>query len=371
MRAFYDENKAAIRKILFLVCFILLVFLFFRYLFAYVAPFVIGYLLSILLNPAAGFFERKCKIPRGVSALFLIVICILLISVLGTFVAGRIGREAESFSKNLPQYSEEAKRMLEGFSETVEDWFVNAPEGLRESFDKLMAGLGDSITTTLGSSVRAGSVGFVSRLPNAFMALILTIISTFFFIKDKRLIRSFMTEKAPEWLKGNLRMIRKELFGALGGYVKAQLIIMCVTTAIAVLGLSILQSPYALMMGLLISFIDAVPVFGSGFILWPWIVLELFAQRYPFAIGLGVIYGAIFLTRQFLEPKVLGQQIGLHPLLTLMSMYAGVRVFGVLGFLVGPVLVLVVKVVMRSEPPAKPQAEAVSGTEAEPQSEVE
>ena len=348
MREFYQENKAVIRKIVFLICFILFVYLFFQYLFAFVAPFVIGYVLSLLLNPAAGFFEHKCKIPRGVSSIFLIIICILFISVLGTFIVGRIAREGETLSKNLPQYSEEAKRQVDQISEHVESWLANAPEGLRTSFDKMMQGLGDSLATALGSSVRSGSVSFVSRLPNAFMTIVLTIVSTFFFIKDKRLIRKSVTEKTPEWLKRNLRMIRKELFGALGGYAKAQLIIMSATTTIAVLGLAILRSPYALLMGLLISLVDAIPVFGSGFILWPWIVLEMISGRYPFAIGLGVIYGAIFLTRQFLEPKVLGEQIGLHPLLTLASMYAGVRIFGVLGFIVGPVLLLVIKVIMRS-----------------------
>ena len=349
MRVFYERNETVIRKILFLVGFVLFVYIFLKYLFAYVAPFVFGYVISLILNPAVNFLKRRCKIPRGLSALILIVVCLVLILVLGTSLASRIGREVESFGQQLPERVEQAKTMIEDMRANVESLIEYVPEGFRESFDKMLVGLGESLTAMVGSSVRHGSMGLVTRLPNALMTLILTIISAFFFIKDKQLIHDVMMQKTPESLKRNLRLIRKGLFGALGGYVKAQLIIMSVTTSIALLGLVILQSPYALLMGLVIGFIDAIPVFGSGFILWPWIVLELLGKQYPTAIGLAIIYGSIFITRQMMEPKVLGQQIGLHPLLTLMSMYAGVRVFGVLGFLVGPVIVLVIKVVMQAE----------------------
>ena len=349
MRTFYQKNRTVIHKALFLAGFILLVYLFIKYLFAYVAPFALGFLVSLPLNKAAGFFERKAKIPRGLSALFLIVVCILLIAVLGTSVAARVGREAESFSNNLPQYAEDARRMLAEAQAGLDSLLDLVPAELQEPYDKVISDLFSSATSLIGSGVRAGSVGLVVRLPNIFMTIILTILSTFFFIKDKKLIAASVGSKMPKWLTMNLDIIRKGLFGALGGYVKAQAIIMSVTASIAVIGLAILRSPYALVMGLLISFIDAVPVFGSGFILWPWIAISLIMGDFPLAIGLAVIYGCIFVSRQFLEPKVLGQQIGLHPLLTLMSMYAGVRVFGVLGFLVGPVIVLVVKAIMKSD----------------------
>jgi len=351
MRAFYQKNKTVIHKALFLVGFVLLVYLFIKYLFAYVAPFVLGFLLSIPLNKAAGFFEKKAKIPRGLSALFLIVICILLIAVLGTSVAARIGREVESFSENLPQYAEDGKRMLAEVQKSVDTLLDLVPDELQGPYDKIVSDLFSSATSLLGSGVRAGGVGLVVRLPNIFMTIILTILSTFFFIKDKRLIASSVSAKMPKWLTKNLEIIRTGLFGAFGGYVKAQAIIMSITASIAVIGLAILRSPYALVMGLLISLVDALPVFGSGFILWPWILISLILGDYSFAIGAAVIYGLIFVTRQFLEPKVLGEQIGLHPLLTLMSMYAGVRIFNFLGFFVGPVIVLVVKAIMKTEIP--------------------
>jgi len=349
MRTFYEQNKPTIHKILFLVCFILGVYLFLQYLFAYVVPFVLGGLLALALIPATDFFEKKCKIPRGISALFLIIICILLISVLGTSLAARIGREMKSFSDHLPQYADDAMLVLSDWQVKINDLLEYLPNELRGPYDELLSSLFMSLTSLLGSGVRAGSVGLVVRLPNILMTIILTIISAFFFIKDKRLIRKTLTKSCPDWLRRNFLIIRTGLFGALGGYVRAQLIIMSATSVIAILGLAILRSPYAFVMGLLISLIDALPVFGGGFILWPWIVLSLIMGDYSLAIGLGILYGAVFLTRQFLEPKVLGKQIGLHPLLTLMSMYAGVRIFGVLGFMVGPVIVLVVKAVMTAE----------------------
>jgi len=349
MRDFYRRNKTVIHKILFLVCFILLIFFFVKFLFAYVAPFVFGYILSLLLNPATDFFEKKIKIPRGLSALFLIIICILLISVLGTSLASRIGREVESFSNNLPLYVEDSKVVLANIQDWLDELLDYVPDSLRQTYDDMLSELFKSVTSLLTTGLRVGAGGLVVRLPNIFMTIILTILSTFFFIKDKRLIRSSVFDKAPVWLKNNMNIIRSRLFGALGGYLKAQAIIMSATCTIAIVGLAILRSPYALMMGILISVIDALPVFGSGFVLWPWIVLSLIMGDFPFAIGLAIIYGCIFVTRQFLEPKVLGTQIGLHPLLTLMSMYAGVRIFNLFGFLIGPMVVLVIKAIMAAE----------------------
>ena len=356
MRTFYENHRVIIHKILFLIGFVLAVYLFLNHLFIYVSPFVFGWILSLILNPATGFLEKRCKIPRGISALLLIIICIFLIGVIGTSIASRIGREASSFSENFPKYVEDVRALLADTQSRIDGILEYVPDSVREAYNNALSQLMQSLAGFVGSGVGEGSVGLVKRLPGILMTILLTIISTFFFIKDKRVIHTALRSKTPDWLAKNLSLIRKRLLGALGGYVKAQLIIMSVTSAIAILGMTILRSPYALLLGLIISIVDALPVFGSGFILWPWIAVALLSGQYSLALGLGILYLTILLTRQFLEPKVLGQQIGLHPLLTLMSMYAGVRVFGLLGFLVGPVIVLVIKTIMTTDLAMQPTA---------------
>jgi len=128
---------------------------------------------------------------------------------------------------------------------------------------------------------------------------------------------------------------------------------MSITSCIIIIGLVIIQYPYALFVGLLTAVIDALPIFGSGLVLWPWAALNFIKGNYATGAGLLLIYGVVFITRQSLEPRILGSQIGIHPLLTLMSMYIGLKLFGFIGIILGPAIVIVIKAVYQSQSKAR------------------
>ena len=157
----------------------------------------------------------------------------------------------------------------------------------------------------------------------------------------------------PEWLKTSVRTIQKGFLAAIGGYARAQLTIMSVIAAISILGLTIMRHPYAVMMGLIVCLFDALPMIGTGLIFWPWAVASLISGNYAMAVGLFIINAICFLSRQLLEPKVLGQQIGLHPLLVLMGIYIGLKVFGVFGLFLGPVLLVIAKLIIKTNSESK------------------
>jgi sporulation integral membrane protein YtvI len=130
---------------------------------------------------------------------------------------------------------------------------------------------------------------------------------------------------------------------AIGGYIRAQCILMCIVSAICVTGLVILGNQYALLLGVLIAFVDALPVFGSGAFFWPWALYSIIVGNYKMAMGLAIINILVLITRQMLEPRIIGSQIGLHPVATLMSIFIGLKVFGLFGFIIGPIILVTIK----------------------------
>jgi sporulation integral membrane protein YtvI len=162
------------------------------------------------------------------------------------------------------------------------------------------------------------------------------------FIGKKKII-SFLKKQIPQNVQDVYSTIKSGILSALWGYIKAQLILMCITGACVIIGLSLLGYKYALLIGLITAVLDALPVIGPGFILWPWIAVCLLGGRYHYALGLLVIYIICVLIRQFLEPKILSTQIGIYPLITITSIYAGLMLLGPMGLLAGPVFVVIVK----------------------------
>ena len=347
MVEFYNKNKQLINNILFLLVLIFFIYFFFNFAFAYVSPFVIGYIISLFLNPFADYFDFKHKINRGVAALFLIIISILLLITLGTAIVSKIGNEIEQFSANMPLIIDEITKLINNLRQSVDDVLSFVPEDFKISVDEMLSQLAVTTTSILGSTVKNGSINVVSTIPNILMNIVLGIVSAFFFIKDKYVIKSFFESEKFSWAADHFSIVKKGLITALTGYVKAQLIVMSVIASICILGLSIIGNPYAIIIGLLISLIDALPIFGLGSIFWPWILFSFLNGNTSQAVSLCILYGVAFLTRQFIEPKVVGQQIGVHPILTLMSIYIGLKIFGVGGLLlVAGIIVIIAKIIL-------------------------
>ena len=149
-------------------------------------------------------------------------------------------------------------------------------------------------------------------------------------------------------MEGQLKEAKEHLKYSILGYVKTQCILMFYTFTICIIGLFLLRSPYALLLSVIISLIDALPFFGSGFILWPGAVIYLIMGSSSIAIGYLIIYHCVNFMRQVMQPKILGTQIGLHPLLILISMYIGLKCIGFLGMIIGPILAVLLKAIYQA-----------------------
>lgn len=344
---FYQKNKQAIYKLIFLILVIFGMYLFFRYMFSYVAPFVFGWILSSLIEPMVRWFHKKLKLSRGISSILSIIIMLILIGTISTGIIMRFSQQAQAFAKELPKYYYSFTNTIENLRGKTESLIfglpINVQYFLMDNVDEFIKGFSNKLAPGVGK----GSIGFVAALPDALFFGIVTLISTFFMSKDKKRMRAFIERQMPKSWVIKIDIIRRDLFGALLGYIRTQLILMIFTSTICMIGLRILKFEYSLVIGIIIGIVDAFPVLGSGTILIPWAIYNGINGNLYEAVGLLIIYGVVILFRQTLEPKVLGSQIGIYPLTTLVAMYVGIKLFGFLGIIIGPIFVIFLKTMQK------------------------
>ena len=342
MWAFYEKNKQAIHDIALLFVAILICFLFFRYLFGIFLPFLIGWLLSLLFNPLADRLQ-KYRIPRGISALLGILLLFALLGLLGFWGGNSIVDKARNISDYLPYYMDIVEVRLQDFWKQFDAFREKLPVELQASFLKFQ----NDASGMLLSLLPKGDGGAIGSVSSFFVGFFVALISAYFFTKDKDLIRrEYQTHVAP--LFGlSINTTKQELKASVWGYIKTQFILMGFTFTITIIGMLVMHSPYPVLLSILIAVIDSLPFFGSGFILWPGAVIHLMTGNTFLAIGYLILYGIIQVMRQILQPKILGTQIGLHPLLTLFSMYFGLKCIGVFGLILGPIIAVVLRAFFR------------------------
>lgn len=346
MYEFYKDNKNFVDKGLFFILFIMGFYFLFNNLFTYVAPFVFGYIVAIIINPLVNMFVKYFKVGRAISTIFAIMVLIFLIGVIGTAIVARLIQEGATFFQNLPQLIYYVESAINDFNIIFDRLYIIIPQGLQQTFYSLLDVLIEAITTSASSGIRILSTSIISVIPRVVIGVVLGLVSSYFFSTDKEVISQFLDNIIPKRLNQKIKVIKVGIVEALGGYFKAQLMLMGIIAVICIIGLTIIRAPYALFLGVIISIVDALPVFGSGFFYWPWIVFSIITGNYSQAIGLAIIYITVLLARQILEPKIVGNQIGIHPLITLMSIYIGLRLFGFIGIIIGPCIAVTFKTII-------------------------
>ena len=206
---------------------------------------------------------------------------------------------------------------------------------------------------SLSAAVTGGAFSTAMSLPNALLGVVLTVMGTYYFSADRERIRGFFRRTLPVSWRQRYGFVRKNLLTALFGQVKSQLTVSLIVTAALTLAFVIYGIPYGLAAGVLIGVADALPVIGAGLILIPWSLLSFIGGSTGMGVFMACAYVGVIVIRQIAEPRIVGRQLGLYPLLTMMAMYAGYRLTGFLGLLLGPVLLQVMKAVLEADAAAQ------------------
>lgn len=301
------------------------------------SPFVIGWLIAWVSNPLVGFLEKKIKIRRKAVSVALIVIVIVLVS---TVLYGSISflvHEISGFLTTLPSTWETVEETFFEIGDKASRLYENMPleirQGIEEFFSSLSTGIGNIISRLSQPTVDA--VGnFAKNLPSAIVNIIICLLSAYFFIAEREGVIVFIKKVTPVFIQKKWNIVYESLATAVGGYVKAQVKIEIRIYVILVIGLLLIRVRYFGLIALIIALIDILPIFGMGAVLMPWAVIELFQGHYYTAIGLMILWCIGNLVRQIIQPKIVGDSVGLATIPTLFLIYIGWRIRGVVGMII-------------------------------------
>lgn len=301
-------------------------------------PFVIGWIVAMIANPLVHFLEKRVKLLRKHSSAIIIILVIAVIVGVSALLLAVIAKEAKELMTELPVMIDTAKDQFNDATQYIKAKTAPLPENVQNAIGNLITGIENSITEYVGSkqTISMDSAGnFVGNVAEGFLMAIVTILSAYFFAAGKNELSTGLKKLLPESAINYWRLIYDNFKAAFGGYFKAQFKIMLVLTVIMFIGFEILRVNYSFLFALGIAFLDLLPVFGTGAILWPWAVLDMISGNYWRAVGLVIIYLICQIVKQVLQPKMVGDSIGLHPLTTLILLFTGYKLYGVLGMIIG------------------------------------
>ena len=333
-------------NLLFAVGVVLVLLLVVPRLLGFFLPFVIGWIVAMIANPLVKFLENKVKILRKHSSAIIIIVVIAAIVGLLYLLISVLVREIKQLAGDLPNILEYIELQLEQLSIKLVEMSQDMPASIQQFIGNLIEKTDinlseytpkeDLFTFSVASNIAQNIAEF-------FLVMIITIISAYFFIASRNEIIDGVNKVLPKSVVDGWRFIYNNFTKAVGGYFKAQFKIMLVLAVIMFGGFEVIGVPYSFLLALGIAILDFLPVFGTGAVLWPWALVDVLTGNYFQAIGLMIIYLICQIVKQVLQPKMVGDSIGISPLATLFFLYIGYRLYGVVGMILGvPVGMVVV-----------------------------
>jgi len=300
------------------------------------SPFVVGFLLSLLANPVVRFLEKRIKMKRKYGSVLMILTVIGAVAGICYGLILALTRGIADFIAYIPVLYTEASLELTKAATHLQNLLNKLPFKKEVDFHALGENLGIWISEVISKmdSSSVSAVGDAAKsLPNILVGMIVGILATYFFIADHDKLAGSMRKKLPFLFSNHFTVIYRELTHVVGGYFKAQFKIMGVMYVLLAIGLTFIGIKYGWIWAAGIAFLDMLPVFGTGAVLWPWTVIMLLSGNYGVAAGMLIIYAVCQITHQLIQPKLIGDSVGMNPFATLFFMFVGYKFGGVSGMI--------------------------------------
>ncbi len=290
---------------------------------------------------------RKTQLKRKTSAILILVLVMSII--IGFLVWGIVSLISESSNllQNFNIYMEKANEIIQNLLASIDLSKIKIPQEImniaQNSFQEFLG-----TVSTWAKELLTSVLNGITSIPTVVIYIVITLLSLYFICTDKIYMVDQLEHHFPrKWVK-KLAMHIKEITKVLGGYLKAEAILVLVSFFISVVGLYLLKFagfnlPFPLLAALIIGFVDALPIFGSGTVMIPWAILCAIDGDIKLGMAILVLWIIMSIVRQFMEPRLVSKQIGIHPIFTLIAMYTGFKLIGVLGMLIGPIVLIVLK----------------------------
>ena len=341
-----------LRKVINIVLIILGIYLGIKLAIFYM-PFLVAFVISLIIEPAIRFFMNKTKLSRKTSSIviFIIVFSIIigavtwaiislisestnLLQMLNLYISKAYTQVQESISKISVEKLSVSKDIINMFQNTSQEIIVKISNWMTQFLTNL--------------------IEIITSIPAIAIYVVITIMSLYFMCTDKIYMLDLLEHHMPQkWIRKLGKHIREITF-SLGGYLKAEATLILISFIISVIGLYLLKIigmdiKYPLLIALAIGFVDALPILGSGTVMVPWAIISALNGDLKLGISIIVLWIIMSVARQFLEPKIVSGKIGIHPIFTLIAMYTGFKLIGVMGMLVGPIVLIILKSIFAKE----------------------
>lgn len=366
-----DKKRKSIINVAYYAMLLILGFLFYKYAFGVCFPIMFAFFVAVLLQKPKNFIVRKTPIKKGFAS----TLCVFGLMLLAAAVVVLIGVRAAEEIKGFINYVRVQFSNIDTVVNTVETFILSTvgklPEFISETASESIAalftqlrefiagtntelpeqlgGLSDMFNLSWITTPITGVISTASRIPSLIISIVVTIVLACFMTADYDLIVKFVYCQFPKNKRKNVTRAKDLLKMNLGKMAKAYALIMLVTFTEVFIGLTILKmiglfnSSYIAVIAVVTAIVDVIPVLGTGTIVLPWAAYSFITGNIGMGIGLLVLYATVTVIRQIVEPKLVAGQLGLPPFVTLIAMYLGLKIFGVLGVFILPIIAIMLK----------------------------
>lgn len=338
--------KSIILKIIIVLLAFLGAFLGFK-LAAFYMPFVIAIIVSTLVEPVIKLLIKKTKMSRKTATLITLVVLVILITLVISLLAGKIISEGKSLALNLNHYFTPLYDGAINIINEIQDGKIQISQEMVDIAQSSMKSIIDSAKDIAINSLN-GIINTISSIPTMITYTFITILAIVFTCLDREyVLKQFEKHIPKKWISKTKEIIRTTC-SISWNYIKAEAKLSGICFILVLIGLILfdifgLNVEYTFLMSVFIGFVDLLPLFGAGAVMIPWAIYLAVAGNIPLAIAVACLWIAWAVIKQLIEPKMVSHQMGMHPIFTLFGMYTGFRIFGVLGLMIGPIVLLVIK----------------------------
>ena len=340
------DYKTILKKLMGLILIAIIIFISAK-LFMFYIPFLIAYIISLLVDPIIKFINKKTNLSRKTSSIIVLATVFLLFIGLISWGVISLVSESTHLLGALNTYLEKAiwwsNSMLENFNMDR----LSVPNEIKELIQSTSTDVLNKIIDFI-KNILNNFLEYLRSIPTILIYTVITILATYFITSDKFYILDRLEHHIPKKVLGKISEKVQKICKSLGAYIKAEVIMIGISFVIVLMGLNIfylmgMNVGYPLLMALFISFIDALPILGAGTIMVPWSIILFLNNDYSVASSILGLYIFMIAVRQFVGPKIVSNKIGVHPIFTLIAMYTGFKFFGIIGLLIGPVVLIILK----------------------------
>jgi sporulation integral membrane protein YtvI len=322
-------------------------------------PFLIGIVFALIFNPFVNMLEKRAKVPRWLSVTIAILLLLAILITIIVLVVIEIASEITNLQEKLPlfiadyitQVQEFIFYDLVAFYDQFTAFYSSLDPEVRKNIEQQVQSFSDKLVELVQGTITnlfEGIVAFLGAVPTIATAFIISLLASFFISKDWPRLRHKFIELIPDQVHRSGGAVLSDLRKALFGFIKAQLTLISITFILVLLGFIILDIEYGLTLAIVIALVDLLPYLGTGLVFVPWIVYLFISADYSMVIGLSILYAVVVIQRQMMEPKILGTNVGLDPLLTLVALFVGFQLFSFIGLIIGPVFMVIVGALHRA-----------------------